>query len=132
MFLIRCILVHMPDRGGAASPPGNRVNLAHIPELDGVRGLAILMVVIYHAGQIQADTFVERWIKTAVCFGWSGVDLFFVLSGFLITGILLETKSSPQYFTSFYGRRALRIFPLYYAVLVLYFHVAVPLAHQLG
>src|SRR5580700_10788924 len=119
----------MPD---SRTFPGKRISLVHVPELDGIRGIAILMVIVYHAGQIIPHNTVESVLEWGVCFGWSGVDLFFVLSGFLITGILLDTTTSPQYFTSFYGRRALRIFPLYYATLLLYFHLAVPLAHGLG
>ena len=109
-----------------------RISLTHIPELDGIRGIAILMVIVYHAAQFAPHNTVETALIWAVDFAWSGVDLFFVLSGFLITGILLDTTDSPQYFSSFYGRRALRIFPLYYAILLLYFHVAVPLAHAAG
>ncbi|RPJ26773.1 MAG: acyltransferase [Chloroflexi bacterium] len=74
-----------------------------IPGLDGLRAIAILLVFAYHADLIE--------------FGWAGVQLFFVLSGFLITGILLdmkETLPSGKYFAKFYGRRFLRIFPLYY------------------
>jgi len=86
-----------------------------IPALDGIRGLAVLLVVLYHfipeeAGEISAFW---RWAQI----GWIGVDLFFVLSGFLITGILLEEREQPRYFLNFYARRTLRIFPLYYAVL---------------
>ncbi len=86
----------------------------YIPELDGLRGIAVLAVVIYHCHPRLKDT----WIGYASLWGWAGVNLFFVLSGFLITSILLETRSEPHYFRSFYGRRALRIWPVYVLVLV--------------
>ena len=82
--------------------------LAMIPGLDGLRAIAILMVFASHSDLME--------------FGWTGVQLFFVLSGFLITGILLDMKESlpvRQYFGKFYGRRFLRIFPLYYFYLAL-------------
>lgn len=78
----------------------------YIPELDGIRGLAILLVVIYHC-------FPSPFTRG----GWIGVDLFFVLSGFLITGILIDSKTSSHYYYNFIGRRILRIFPLYYFIL---------------
>ncbi len=92
----------------------------HVPALDGVRGLAILGVMASHFLPALADVFKARWAYDAASWtntGAWGVDLFFVLSGFLITGILLETRESPDYWRSFFGRRALRIFPLYYAFL---------------
>jgi peptidoglycan/LPS O-acetylase OafA/YrhL len=90
----------------------------HIPQLDGIRGLAILMVLVHHFTEDRSR--LTGWVRhvfLAADAGWVGVDLFFVLSGYLITRILLSTKDSPRYFRVFYGRRALRIFPLYYAVL---------------
>ena len=101
----------------------------HIPVLDGIRGLAILMVMVAHF-----TTILESFIKSSFPFlgpiftkfalsGLMGVDLFFVLSGFLITGILLDTKGTQRFFTNFYARRFLRIFPLYYGVLFLLFFV---------
>lgn len=93
---------------------------AHYVQLDGLRGLAILLVIVYHfcltlpAFQTHAVGFPLQLAQG----GWMGVDLFFVLSGFLITNILIETRSTPHYFRNFIARRTLRIWPLYYAGLV--------------
>src|SRR6266542_4346766 len=79
-----------------------------IPGLDGLRAIAFLLVFALHTDYLQI--------------GWVGVQFFFVLSGFLITGILLDMKKSlppKEYFSKFYGRRFLRIFPLYCISLLL-------------
>ncbi|MGH9552831.1 MAG: acyltransferase family protein, partial [Terriglobales bacterium] len=86
----------------------------HVPELDGVRGVAIGLVLVYHVYCFAPFSFFTS-------IGWSGVDLFFVLSGFLITGILLDSKHKPHYYKNFITRRALRIFPLYYFALAVFF-----------
>ena len=93
---------------------------AHLAPLDGIRGLAIVIVLFGHI----CESIVKEWgfvfpgIQAGLL-GWTGVDLFFVLSGFLITGILYESRNGEHYFRNFYARRALRIFPLYYGVLLL-------------
>ena len=85
----------------------------YIPELQGLRGLAVLGVVIYHCRPRLEGT----WLYYGSLWGWAGVNLFFVLSGFLITSILLESRDRPHYFRNFYARRALRIWPVYLLVL---------------
>jgi peptidoglycan/LPS O-acetylase OafA/YrhL len=90
----------------------------HMPALDGVRGLAILMVLLLHfVANTTATTRMETWVAKVLTYGLYGVDLFFVLSGFLITGILCDARGKPHFFRNFYVRRVLRIFPLYYVVL---------------
>ena len=88
-----------------------------ILELDGVRGIAILMVVVYHAFLFSVSP-PAGWLSRLASKGFAGVDLFFVLSGFLITGILLNAKGQSGYFRIFYAKRALRIWPLYYLLLL--------------
>jgi len=96
---------------------------SRIPELDGIRGLAILSVLCFHyisiQGQAPASSFVDR-LQRLVILGGTGVDLFFVLSGFLIGGILLDVKDSPRYFRAFYARRFFRIIPVYFAWITVY------------
>lgn len=90
----------------------------HLPALDGIRGLAILAVTAYrfNIGPDYSE-FPGGWLFRVLKHGDVGVDLFFVLSGFLITGILFDAKGKEGYFRNFYARRGLRIFPLYYSFL---------------
>jgi peptidoglycan/LPS O-acetylase OafA/YrhL len=92
------------------------VNSRRIRELDGLRGTAILLVLIFHCftepiGEVWPNPL--SYMKYATRLTWTGVDLFFVLSGFLIGGILLDARESPRYFQIFYFRRACRILPAY-------------------
>lgn len=87
--------------------------MKHVPQLDGIRAIAILSVVACHVWLTLDYPTLHRVMSA----GWAGVDLFFVLSGFLITGVLLDARSDSRYFRNFYGRRILRIWPLYYLVL---------------
>ena len=100
---------------------------SYIPQFDGLRGLSILAVFAAHSEFLRAlphAHFLE--------YGRVGVDLFFVLSGFLITGILLDTRTSPHYFRNFYARRALRIWPLYYIILTIIFVASSRLGNSFG
>jgi peptidoglycan/LPS O-acetylase OafA/YrhL len=94
---------------------------ARIPALDGLRGIAILLVLMRHSvfGTETESRLVSK-LLSAGQLTWSGVDLFFVLSGFLIGGILLDARESPRYFKTFYIRRAYRIFPLYFVLTSLF------------
>jgi peptidoglycan/LPS O-acetylase OafA/YrhL len=90
-----------------------------IKEIDGLRAIAILLVVAWH--YLGASDGPQSLPWRMFIFGRSGVDLFFVLSGYLITSILLNNKSSPNYFSAFYGRRAFRILPIYGVMLPIFF-----------
>jgi peptidoglycan/LPS O-acetylase OafA/YrhL len=90
-----------------------------IASLDGIRGAAAAAVFIYHyGGGAHSTNFAFHLIGETIHLGWSGVSLFFVLSGFLITGILLDSMQRPRWWRTFYVRRTLRIFPLYYFALL--------------
>ncbi|HEX8394682.1 MAG TPA: acyltransferase [Longimicrobium sp.] len=106
----------------SSTPP---VSAAHIPALDGLRGCAVLAVLMLHFADAlpEPSGAAGRVLKHAFHFGWAGVDLFFVLSGFLITGILADTRDRADRYRSFYARRALRILPLYFGFVALLFAV---------
>lgn len=108
------------------APADAPLSQQRLPVLDGLRGLAILLVMQYHFWGLlpgivgrqspgRLDVELMRLFRS----GWCGVDLFFVLSGFLITGILYDSRHSSSYFTSFYARRILRVVPLYYVFLAI-------------
>lgn len=106
------------------------MTLSYYKQLDGVRAIAALMVMGFHfLGMVHTDNAAFNMLAKFRVFGQTGVSLFFVLSGFLITRILLVTKESNRYFMDFYIRRALRIFPLYYLFLFIYY-VIVPVIEQ--
>ena len=105
-----------------------------MPALDGLRGFAVILVMLHHFGlfgRMGEEVFIDAQVKNLLRSGWAGVDLFFVLSGFLITGILLDAKGGNNYFRNFYARRFLRIFPIYYVFLFLYL-VVLPRIYPLG
>jgi peptidoglycan/LPS O-acetylase OafA/YrhL len=110
-----------------------------LPALDGVRGVGLLLVLATHLRVIHTPsdelaslpgsaTLFDKVLLIATGSGWIAMDSFFVLSGYLITSILLRTKESPHYYSTFFARRALRIFPLYYLLLIGFFSVQAALA----
>lgn len=114
--ILRRVITRSPRRAASGAFPVQAAPISpgRIPELDGLRCLAILAVIAEHYVLGRFAT----WTGSGI--GWVGVDLFFVISGFLITGILQNLRSAPHPFRTFYARRTLRIFPPYYAVLLLY------------
>lgn len=117
---------HGSTKGKPASPETD-VGPNRILQLDGVRGIAILLVLVWHYLAIipaTANHTLLIWLKRLFSLAWSGVDLFFVLSGFLIGRILMTHRRSPHYFRAFYSRRACRILPLYILLVVSFFSTA--------
>lgn len=121
-------------RSKSVSAAAPRDSLKHIDSLDGVRGVAIILVLIFHllASNPQTGSRVMNFIAGFRGAGWVRVDLFFCLSGFLITGILFDTLHTGHYFRNFYARRFLRIFPLYYGVLLVLFIIFHPIHFAQG
>lgn len=97
-----------------------------IPQLDGLRGIAIFLILVFHfAGGVSGiQPRLPMLLAYPINFGWIGVDLFFVLSGFLIGGILLDARRAPNYFRVFYRRRVCRIFPIYFVCLIAVYFAA--------
>jgi peptidoglycan/LPS O-acetylase OafA/YrhL len=124
-----------PDHTTEVSPRPTTIHSPllrrEMPGLDALRGIAVLAVVAYHGLHwwLPPAISISRGVQivsSLVAPGWLGVNLFFVLSGFLITGILVDTRHRPDYWWNFYTRRALRILPLYLVVLLIlqfYFRV---------
>lgn len=117
---------HANGVGSKRNPvPSHKVSTnQHSPSLDGIRGLAILLVLSFHLnllGSFPSNSPLDTLFVKVFAFGWCGVDLFFVLSGYLITHVLYLAKGSEEYFSRFYKNRILRIFPLYYGLLFITF-----------
>jgi peptidoglycan/LPS O-acetylase OafA/YrhL len=114
-----------PTFAGARAPARSTaidVGAGHLPALDGLRGLAVLAVIAFHLCAVPiASGAAWRLAGGVASVGWLGVELFFVLSGCLITGILLDTRDGARPLATFWARRALRIAPLYFALLAVAF-----------
>jgi peptidoglycan/LPS O-acetylase OafA/YrhL len=115
-----------------------RPKAKHLPELDGLRAAAILQVLVWHFYVTIFAVPISKhgawaWLNRLLSLTWSGVDLFFVLSGFLIGGILLDSKGSPNYFKTFFIRRICRIIPVYYLFISPMFLLPLLIpTHQIG
>ncbi|MBI3881696.1 MAG: acyltransferase [Verrucomicrobia bacterium] len=112
-----------PAAPAVAAMPPEKFSARRLPELDAIRGIAILLVLAFHCyGELVKFEVVPKsvldYFHRALALGWSGVDLFFVLSGFLIGGILIDQREEAGYFKPFYIRRACRILPAYLLVLL--------------
>ncbi len=124
-----------PEPLRPAATPAPDPMRGHVPALDGLRGVAILLVLMIHFICLTdgtPKTALDGLALKVAASGWAGVNLFFLLSGFLITGILYDAKDSPRRAATFYARRSLRIFPLYYGVLLLWFLVLRKTVHIPG
>jgi len=119
-----------PTRASGSSTPGSAASDPHLPRIwiqphyasfNGLRAVAVFLVFLVHFGNYILPRQLTEYM-------WAGVDLFFVLSGFLITGILFDSIHDPLYFRNFYIRRALRIFPVFYSLFLLLF-LLTPILH---
>lgn len=107
----------MADRGHGREGAAPVYFRGYIQELDGLRAVGLCLVLLNHF----TLTAFPRWLFQLGNLGWIAMDSFFVMSGFLIAGILLDSRDKPHFFGKYYLRRALRIFPLYYAVLLIWY-----------
>lgn len=119
----------------SASSTSTKTAAEHSPALDGLRGVAALLVLLHHWGLSSGVLEVVGWgspLGRLLNGGWIGVDLFFVLSGYLITDHLLDKREAPHYLRAYFARRLLRIVPLYVVFLVFYLWAVTPAAESLG
>jgi len=116
----------MPAEAHTNLDPPKSIFRGYIPELDGLRAIGIVMVILNHMWPWERYS---HRLFLLLQLPWMLMDAFFVLSGFLITGILLDTRTRPDYYRAFYSRRSLRILPIYYAVLIFITAVAVLNGH---
>jgi peptidoglycan/LPS O-acetylase OafA/YrhL len=126
MDLLAVLRISLPEQRGAslkrAKTSEKEIRLKRVEQLDGIRGLAIAISLAVHSAPLfVAGVVITRTIYAVNCLimtGWLGVDIFFVLSGYLITGIILEDRTKPDFWTTFYTRRGFRILPAFAAVFI--------------
>jgi peptidoglycan/LPS O-acetylase OafA/YrhL len=113
-----------PHQAGTGLEMADSMLRSHMPAVDILRGVAVLMVITFHGLFFDAPQFpwqnpLAQKLFDATAIGWTGVNLFFVLSGFLITGNLMDSVGRRNYYARFYIRRALRILPVYYVLVLI-------------